>query len=88
MGKHREQTRLIEEPFQLYGDRIAVIHAKDFTVDAGTYRQVATGHGQLDYARLGRLLAENKPGISILLEDSGPETVEHCLAHLARHWPG
>ena len=84
---HAEQDRLIEEPFQLYGDRIAIIHAKDFTVENGVYKQVATGFGQLDYRRLCALLAQNKPGISILLEDSGPDTIEHCLAHLAKHWP-
>ncbi|MFP4540474.1 MAG: sugar phosphate isomerase/epimerase family protein [Opitutales bacterium] len=84
---HHDEARFIEEPFQLYGDRIAIIHAKDYTLSDGTYRQVATGLGVLDYGRLCRLLAEDKPGISILLEDSGPDTVEQCLAHIDQHWP-
>ena len=83
---HAEQVRLIEEPFQLYGDRIAIIHAKDFTIEDGVYQQVATGFGQLDYGRLCPILAKHKPGISILLEDSGPDSVEHCLRHLDRFW--
>ena len=87
LENHQEQARLIEEPFDLYGDRIAIIHAKDFTVEGGVYRQVATGFGQLDYDRLCHLIASSKPGISILLEDSGPDSVEHCLAHIDRHWP-
>lgn len=82
-----EQQRLIEEPFQLYGDDIAIIHAKDFTMADGKYRQVATGFGQLDYSLLCRLIASTKPGISILLEDSGPDSVEHCIGHIHRHWP-
>jgi L-ribulose-5-phosphate 3-epimerase len=85
---HAAQDRLIEEPFQLYGDRIAIIHAKDFTMEGGVYRQVPTGFGQLDYGRLCRLLAATKPGISILLEEAGPDTVGDCLAHFERHWPG
>ncbi len=84
---HKDEARYIEEPFQLYGDRIAVIHAKDYTVKDGEYRQVATGLGQMDYSRLCGLIAKDKPGISVLLEDSGPETIELCHAHIAKHWP-
>lgn len=80
-----DQARMIEEPFQLYGDRIMIIHAKDFSMSDGVYKQIPTGFGQLDYSRLLRLIAETKPGISILLEDSGPDTVDHCLAHIADH---
>ncbi len=84
---HEDQARMIEEPFQLYGDRIAIIHAKDFTMKDGACRQVPTGFGELDYARLCSLLAKHKPGISILLEESGPDTVAHCLSHIQKHWP-
>jgi len=83
----KEQQRLIEEPFQLYGDEIAIIHAKDFKVENGLYQQVATGFGQLDYALLCNLISQKKPGISILLEDSGPDSVEHCIRHIHSHWP-
>jgi len=86
-GNTHDQARMIEEPFQLYGDRIAVIHAKDFSMEDGVYRQIPAGFGLLDYDRLCRLLAEHKPGISILLEDAGPDTVDHCIAHILRHGP-
>lgn len=86
-GNYQDEARYIEEPFQLYGDRIAIIHAKDYTVTDGEYRQVATGLGQLDYARLCGIIAKDKPGISVLLEDSGPETIAGCHAHIDSHWP-
>lgn len=82
-----DQARMIEEPFQLYGEKIKIIHAKDFSLKDGVYKQIPTGYGQLDYARLLRLLVDTKPGIPILLEDSGPDTVGHCLAHIDKHWP-
>lgn len=84
---HEDQDRMIEEPFQLYGDRISIIHAKDFSMEGGAYKQVPTGFGQLHYDRLCPILAKHKPGISILLEESGPDTVDHCLAHIDKHWP-
>ena len=85
---YADEARFIEEPFQLYGDRIAIIHAKDYTFENGLYKQVATGYGRLDYARLCAILAKDKPGISVLLEDSCPKTVDTCLAHIDKHWPG
>jgi len=81
-----EQDRLIEEPFQLYGEKIAIIHAKDFTMEGGVYKQVATGFGQLNYKLLCKLLSQHKPGISILLEDSGPETVARGVSHIHANW--
>ena len=81
-----EQERLIEEPFQLYGDKIAIIHAKDFTMKGGAYKQVATGLGELNYNLLCKLISQHKPGISILLEDSGPDTVEQCVSHIFSNW--
>jgi sugar phosphate isomerase/epimerase len=81
------QDRIIEESFQLFGDRIAIIHAKDFTVADGVYRQMPTGQGQLNYDLLCSLIAQHKPGISILLEEAGPEVVAHCVAHIEGHWP-
>ncbi len=83
----KDQDRMIDEPFQLYGDEIAIIHAKDFSMENGEYKQIATGLGQLNYGLLCQLISKHKPGISILLEDSGPDTVEHCISHIQAHWP-
>ncbi|MBN2684153.1 MAG: sugar phosphate isomerase/epimerase [Pontiellaceae bacterium] len=82
-----DQARMIEEPFQLYGDRIKIIHAKDFSMEKGAYKQIPTGFGELDYTRLCRLIDAAGPGMSILLEESSPDTVEHCIAHIRKHWP-
>ncbi len=82
-----DQARMIEEPFQLYGDRIKIIHAKDFSMENGEYKQIPTGFGELDYSRLCSLISAAGPGMSILLEESSPETVAHCIAHIDKHWP-
>lgn len=82
-----DQARMIEEPFQLYGDRIKIIHAKDFSLEDGEYKQIPTGFGELDYSRLCSLVAAAGPGMSILLEESSPDTVDHCIGHIEQHWP-
>jgi hypothetical protein len=33
LENHHEQERVIGESFDLFGDRIAIIHAKDFVVE-------------------------------------------------------
>lgn len=82
-----DQARMIEEPFQLYGDKIKIIHAKDFSVEDGVYKQIPTGHGILDYGRLCKLIAQAGPGMSILLEESNEDIVADCIAHVDKHWP-
>ena len=88
IDNYTDQDRVIGESFELFGDRIAVIHAKDFIVADGVCREVPAGQGQLNYGLLCSLIAQRKAGISILLEEAGPDCVADCVAHLKRHWPG
>ena len=82
LENHRDQDRIIRESFDLFGDRIAVVHAKDFTIQDGAYRQVRTGQGRLNYRLLLDWVQEHKPGISILLEEADEQTVDGCIRHI------
>jgi sugar phosphate isomerase/epimerase len=88
---YREQDRVVKESFELFGERIAVIHAKDFAAEgAGPLKQVRTGAGGggatagsgLNYRLLMEFLAARKPGISILLEESTEATAAECAAYI------
>jgi sugar phosphate isomerase/epimerase len=79
---YRDQDRVIQESFDLFGDRIAVIHAKDFTVQDNTLKQVRAGQGMLNHKLLLGLLRQRKPYISILLEEAGEQTAEECVRFL------
>jgi len=82
---YTQQERVMKESFDLFGDRIAIIHAKDFIPDAGTLKQVRTGgggKGQLRYDILVPWLKEHKPGIAILLEEASEATAEECVAYI------
>jgi L-ribulose-5-phosphate 3-epimerase len=78
----RDQDRIVQESFDLFGDRIAVIHAKDFTVQHGVYRQVRAGQGQLNYKLLTDLIQRRKPCISILREEVDEASVEGCARYI------
>ncbi|MFY0742581.1 sugar phosphate isomerase/epimerase family protein [Solibacillus silvestris] len=65
-----EQHSVMEEAFQLFGERIVIVHAKDFIVDNGEITMVPVGTGQLDYIYLLQRLKKEKPFINILLENT------------------
>lgn len=65
---YRQQREIIGSAFELFGDRIAVIHAKDFSVSRGEIVAAGVGGGILDYSFLLRQIADWKLGIAVLLE--------------------
>ncbi len=65
----KDQDRIIKDAFELFGDRMVVVHAKDFVVGNGKISTVAAGKGNLNYELILKLLKEKKPYINILLED-------------------
>lgn len=73
---HHEQERVISESLELFGDRIAIIHAKDFVVDNGLFKPVRAGLGELRHDLVMTFAVRQKPGISILLEDTSEETAQ------------
>ena len=84
---YRRQDAIIKESFELFGDRIAILHAKDFVVDGGSLRSVLSGRGMLHYGLLTDLIKARKPDISILMEDTDPETVEDGVRFLRGFFP-
>lgn len=81
-GNYQEQDRILKESFDLFGDRIAIVHAKDFRPEAGALRQLRSGQGLFNYPLLLEWLRARKPGIAILLEENTPETIAESIAFL------
>jgi len=89
MENYQNQDRVMQDTFDLYGDRIAVVHAKDFIIRGETFTAVRTGRGRLNYGLLLDLIHKRKPYVSILLEEVSEETVEECTRYIhsiARNW--
>jgi L-ribulose-5-phosphate 3-epimerase len=73
---HGRQVEIMQEAFALWGDRIAIIHAKDFVVENGRLRSVLSGQGMLDHRPLVEFIRQRKPEVPVLMEDTDPATVE------------
>jgi L-ribulose-5-phosphate 3-epimerase len=82
LENHAEQERVIGESIALFGDRIVAVHAKDFVLDHGEFKPVRAGLGKLRHDLVMKFAVEQKPGISILLEDTTEETAQDCRRFL------
>ena len=84
-----DQERIIGESFDLFGDRIAVIHAKDFVLENGQFKSTSAGLGKLQYDLVMNFAVTQKPGISILLEDTNEQAAQDSsqfLRRIAEQW--
>ncbi len=79
---YKNQDEIIKESFELFGDRISIIHSKDFIIEDGKIKSVATGKGMLNYELLLGLIKNKKPYIELLLEDTKELAVEESIRFL------
>ncbi|WP_419954007.1 sugar phosphate isomerase/epimerase family protein [Neobacillus niacini] len=64
------QEKVIQEAFELFGDRMVILHAKDFVIEDEQVKIVPVGQGLLNYDFLFNLLKKKKPFINILMEST------------------
>ncbi len=81
---YENQDPVIDDAFKLYGDRISVVHVKDFVMKDGEPEFAHVGTGLLHYDTLMRKLKAQKPYIAMLLENSNPERYHGDVAYLQK----
>lgn len=79
------QHEIMDECFDLFGDRIVAIHAKDVVLDEnGRFKPCVIGEGLFDHEYFYKKLSLYKPGISILREQADPLTAGKDIEALRR----
>ncbi len=79
-----DQDEEINKAFRLYGDRISVVHVKDFVMKEG--KQFAhVGEGLFHYEPLMKNLKKDKPYITMLLENSTKERYHQDVEYLQKN---
>lgn len=84
LENYQEQKKIMDEAFELFGDRIIIIHAKDFVVNQNKIEFVPVGKGKLDYLHLFNKIKFSKPCIPILMEDTQEPHIDHGTAYLTK----
>ncbi len=74
-SNYQNQDKIIEEAFELLGDRMAAIHVKDYDVVDGHIKGVVPGDGRMNFELLISLAEKYKPNIPFLLEGVTEENI-------------
>lgn len=79
ISNFHEQKEIVEKSFELFADKIAVIHLKDFEIKSDTFKVVPIGYGDFDIDTLMSCIKKYDLNVEILLENSSIETAKHCI---------
>lgn len=73
----RQADDIVADALRRFGDRVMVLHMKDYKNVAGRadVQSMACGLGDMDYTRLLRF-AKSRPGLPMTLEDTKPDNAE------------
>ncbi|MGN7761498.1 sugar phosphate isomerase/epimerase family protein [Paenibacillus sp. 22594] len=84
VDNYRQQDAVIAEALELLGDRIAIIHLKDFTIRDGQIVIVPVGQGLLNFAPLLHYMKYKRPHIQGILESTPEEYVQESADYLRK----
>ncbi len=81
---YKRQDEIVKKCFNLFGNDIMVIHAKDFTVENNKIHEVAPGegNGKFNFKLLFQLLKKRKPYIEVLMENTTIDTYKKSAEYI------
>lgn len=83
-GNYRNQEAVIDRAWELYGDRVTMLHIKDFRMEDGAPQFEHVGDGLFDYRTILKHIKSDKPYITMLLENSKPERYHRDVEYLQK----
>ena len=78
----KEQDAMIDEAFELYGDRMCAIHLKDFVYDENGFTRVLPLDGMLNIRKILTWVKHNKPDMPIVLEETKEANIASVMKKL------
>ncbi|MFC7681404.1 sugar phosphate isomerase/epimerase family protein [Paenibacillus sp. GCM10028914] len=81
---YETQDAIVTEALDLLGDRIAVIHLKDFKIEQGRIHIVPVGQGMLNFSPILHYMKYKRPHIHGILESTPESDMETSIAFLQR----
>lgn len=83
-GNADQREKVIGDAIDKLGDRVAVVHLKDFVRDGDELRSIAAGTGEMDYTQILRFMKERKPYIQATLENTTNDNAVQAREFLQR----
>lgn len=81
-----DRERVIGDAIEKLGDRVAVVHLKDYVREGRELRSIAAGTGEMDYTQILRFMKDRKPYMQATLENTSNENAEASKAFLQRRY--
>lgn len=73
ISNYERREEIFAEAMETFGDEIAMIHLKDFTVEDGKLNACAAGSGMMNYDAILKYAKQHKPYVHATLENTTPE---------------
>lgn len=82
MDTYQNQEEIFQEAMDLFGDRVVILHAKDFIIENNQLIPTAVGKGLLNYEYIMNVVKKKKPFINILLEETKEPFIDESIQFL------
>ncbi|MEH7254934.1 sugar phosphate isomerase/epimerase [Neobacillus niacini] len=79
---YKNQEEIFQEAMDLFGDRVVIVHAKDFVIEENQLVPTAVAKGLLNYDYILNLLKQKKPKINLLLEETIEPYIDESVGFL------
>jgi sugar phosphate isomerase/epimerase len=76
------EAEILKAAHALLDEQIRIVHAKDYTVTDGAFRELSAGQGRLNYRKLLRWVKDHHPDIDVLLENTHPASIARTVAFM------
>lgn len=83
INNYTVQDKMINDMFDLVGEKIVAIHAKDFVVENGEFKGTMPGKGMLNYKLIFKRMKEINPDIPVICEGIDDEAAKEAFDILA-----
>lgn len=81
---YQNQDAVIDRALSLYGDRVTMMHVKDFRMEDGEPKFEHVGDGLFGYEKVLSWAKREKPYLTMLLENSTPQRYHSDVAYLQK----
>lgn len=76
---YQQQVQLVESAFDSFGEKICAVHLKDFIVEKQQIIPVNLGEGIMDYQKIIKLIAQKKPYLFVVLEETKDRAIQRAV---------
>lgn len=86
LNNYERQEEVFQEAIDLFGDRMVIMHAKDFIIEDNWIKMVPVGTGLLNYDAIFKLIKPKKPFINVLLENTREPFINDSISFLKKKY--